>query len=280
MEEAGLSGATWASAMFYILSKLLGFFAHPSNAIIVGGIVGVLLLRTRFARTAWTLVVGSLLLLAVFGFSPVGNALILTLEQRFPPWDASRGPPHGVVILGGAITPDVADARNAAAVNEAGERLIAIVELARRYPEARIIFSGGPGGLIRDIVPEADVALVLLEKLGIPRARIETESRSRNTVENAIFSKEIAAPKPGDRWLLLTSAHHMPRAIGVFRKAGFAVEAYPVDWRTRGEVDTTRWFMTVADGLKRTDTAMHEWVGLVVYRLTGKTLELFPGPHD
>jgi uncharacterized SAM-binding protein YcdF (DUF218 family) len=97
-------------------------------------------------------------------------------------------------------------------------------------------------------------------------------------VENAAFSKELAAPKPGERWLLVTSAYHLPRAVGVFRKAGFAVEGYPVDWRTRGPVDALQPFSTLGDGLRRTDTAVREWVGLAIYWLAGHSAELFPGP--
>ena len=99
----------------------------------------------------------------------------------------------------------------------------------------------------------------------------------RDTVENARFSKTIANPKPGERWLLVTSAYHMPRSIGSFRGAGFVVEAYPVDWRTRGSSDLLRPFTNVGDGLRRTDTAMREWVGLVIYRAAGYMPELFPG---
>src|SRR5437762_14334468 len=120
----------------------------------------------------------------------------------------------------------------------------------------------------------------LLQGLGIVRARILLEHRSSNTVENAIFSKALAQPKPGERWLLVTSAHHLPRAVGVFRKAGFPVEAYPVDWRTRGAEDALRPFASVGDGLRRSDTAVREWVGLAVYWLTGRSSELFPGPTE
>ena len=85
-------------------------------------------------------------------------------------------------------------------------------------------------------------------------------------------------PKSGERWLLVTSAHHMPRSVGIFRGAGFAVEAFPVDYRTRGAIDLLRPFSTLGDGLRRTDTAMREWVGLAIYRLTGRSDSLFPAP--
>ena len=166
----------------------------------------------------------------------------------------------------------------------AGDR-VALLErcvacFARRYPDARIVFSGGSGALIYDEGAEAPLALRLLESLGIPRTRITLEDRSRNTVENAVLSKAIAQPKPGERWLLVTSAHDLPRAVGVFRKAGFPVEAYPVDWRTRGAEDALRPFASVGDGLRRSDTAVREWVGLAVYWLTGQSSSLFPGPTE
>ncbi len=266
--------------MFFVLSKVLGFFAIPSNLVISVGIVGLLLLPTRFARAGRRLAFASLAILAVIGLSPVGNALILPLEDRFPAWDAARGAPDGIVVLGGAISPDVSSARNDVALNEAAERLTAVADLARRYPNARILFSGGSGALIFDEGTEAEFAVRMLESFGIARGRIVLEDRSRNTVENALFSKEIAQPKPGERWLLVTSAYHMPRSMGVFRKVGFAVEPYPVDWRTRGAEDAWRAFPTMGDGLRRTDTAVREWVGLAAYWLAGKSSQLFPGPVD
>jgi uncharacterized SAM-binding protein YcdF (DUF218 family) len=252
--------------MFFILSKVFGFFATPSNLVTLIGILGLLLLPTRVARAGQQLAFLSLIVLAILGFSPVGNALIIPLEDRFPPWDAARGAPDGIIVLGGAIGGLAGG--NEVALNEAAERLTVVPELAHRYPNARILFSG----------TEAKFAVQLLEGLGMARAHFMLEDRSRNTVENALFSKEIVLPKPGERWLLVTSACHMPRAVGVFRKAGFPVEAYPVDWRTRGAEDALRPFATVADGLQRTDTAVHEWVGLVVYWLAGRSSQLFPAP--
>jgi uncharacterized SAM-binding protein YcdF (DUF218 family) len=264
--------------MFFVLSKLLGFFAAPSNLAISLGILGLVLLPTRFARAGGWLAAGSLVAMAMLGLSPIGNALIIPLEQRFPPWDAARGAPDGIVVLGGAISPDVSAARNDPALNEAAERMTAAVELARRYPDARILFSGGSGALIFDEGNEAEFALRLLESLGLPRSRILLENRSRNTVENALYSKALAQPKPGERWLLVTSGYHMPRSVGIFRKAGFPVEPYPVDWRTRGAADALRPFPTMGEGLRRSDIAMREWVGLAAYWLTGQSSELFPAP--
>ncbi len=264
--------------MFFLLSKILGFFALPSNIVATLATVGVALLFTRFQRAGRRFATASVVLLLLAGLSPLGNALIYPLEERFPPWDAARGAPTGVVVLGGAIGPDISAARGTPDLNESAERLTAAAALARQYPDAKIIYSGGDARLVIHGGIEAEFAATLLESLGIPRARIIMEGKSRNTVENALFSKALADPKPGERWLLVTSAYHMPRSIGVFRRAGFAVEAYPVDWRTRGAIDLVLPFESVTAGLRRTDTAAREWTGLLVYWLTGKSDAVFPAP--
>jgi uncharacterized SAM-binding protein YcdF (DUF218 family) len=262
--------------MFFVLSKVLGVFAFPSNVTILFGMLGLLLLPTRLARAGRGLAFMSLIVLAILGLSPVGNVLMVPLENRFPAWDAARGAPDGIIVLGGVI--DASSPGNQIMLNEGAERLAVVPDLARRYPNARILFSGGSGALMDDSSAEARAAARLLESFGISRDRVLLEDRSRNTVENAVFSKAIVEPKRGDRWLVVTSAYHMPRAIGVFRKAGFPVEPYPVDWRTRGADDMMRPFAVVSDGLQRSDTAVHEWVGLLVYWLTERSSELFPGP--
>jgi len=264
--------------VFFLLSKILGFFALPSNLAATIVAIGVALVFTRWRVAGRRLAAAGVALLLVAGFSPLGNALIYPLEERFPPWDASRGPPDGIVVLGGAIGPDISAARGTPDLNESAERLTAVADLARRYPSAHIVYSGGDARLVLHGGIEADFAVTLFESFGIPRARVIIERRARNTIENAAFSKELVDPKPGERWLLVTSGYHMPRAIGVFRHAGFAVEAFPVDWRTRGRIDLALPFESLAAGLRRTDTAMREWVGLVMYRLAGQSAELFPGP--
>ena len=264
--------------MFFAASKVFGFFALPSNDILVLGLIGLALMYTRFARAGRWLIIASIVLFATFGLLPFGKVLIEPLENRFPPWDAARGAPDGIVVLGGAIDPEFAAARGAPDLNEAAERITVVAELARKYPSARILYSGGNGRLVFRNGTEAQFAGALIETFGVPQGRLILEGQSRNTAENAIFSLRLAMPKPAERWLLVTSAYHMPRAMGVFRKVGFAVEAYPVDYRTKGAADLLIPFDDVASGLRRTDTATREWIGLVAYWLTGRSAELFPGP--
>ncbi|WP_271572445.1 YdcF family protein [Bradyrhizobium sp. CCBAU 11386] len=233
---------------------------------------------TRFAALGRKLAVTTLVLLALAASSPLGNLLLYPLESRFPAWDASRGAPDGIIVLGGSVDTDLSAAHRTPVVSHAADRLLAAAELARRYPNARIVFTGGTANLVSTETREADYSAPILEGLGIPRERLILERDSRNTWENAIFTKQLVAPKPGERWLLVTSAFHMPRSMGIFRKAGFDVEAYPVDWRMGGRDDLFTFTRVGGDGLARIDVAVREWIGLLTYRVMGRTGELLPGP--
>lgn len=263
--------------MFFILSKTIGIMLLPTNFLIGIGVLGALLLATRIAPAGRKLLIASVMLLAICGFSPLGYLLLYPLEQRFPPWDAARGAPAGIVVLGGSIDADVSAAHGVAVVAGAADRILASAALAHRYPNARIVYSGGSPNLRSD-AREADYAASLFESLGISSERLIMERRSRNTQENAEFSKAIAAPKAGERWLLVTSAYHMPRSVGLFRKVGFAVEAYPVDWRVGGREDLLRFTAFWLEGLDRVNVGLREWMGLTAYWAAGKIDRLLPGP--
>ena len=264
--------------MFFTFSKMLGFFTEPSNAIAIICVVGIVLVLLQRQRVGTLLVTFGILLLLLFGYSPVGNVLMLSLTERFPKWQDDGRAPDGIIVLGGAIDSDSSAARSSLEINSAGERITAMLELARRYPQARIVFTGGAGSLIEKSLSEAPVAGELLQRFGVAPERVTLETASRTTDENAAFTAGLVSPKPGERWLLVTSAWHMPRAIGAFRRGGFDVEAYPVDWRTRGWIDATETFDTASAGLGRSDIAVHEWVGLITYWLAGRSSELLPGP--
>lgn len=265
--------------MFFALSKTLGVMLLPTNFLIGAGIAGLILLLTRFAPLGRKLLAASIGLLAICGFSPLGNLLLYPLEARFPPWDDGRGAPDGIVVLGGSIEPDLSAARGTAVFSGSVDRIVAAAALAHRYPRARIVFSGGNANLVSDdAAKEADTAQVIFERLGIAKDRLLMERQSRNTVENAEFSKALVSPKPGERWLLVTSAYHMPRSIGIFRKVGFVTEPYPVDWRTGGPRHLLKFSIYAIEGLGRVEIAMREWIGLSAYWITGKTDMFLPGP--
>ena len=271
--------------MFFYLAKAVWFVLQPSTFLALLIAYGAILIWTGWARWGRRFVTIGAILLLVLGLSPLGNALILPLEDRFPRADLDKPPaPAGLIILGGAESRLIGRARQAPTLNEAGERLLEGAILAQRFPEAKVAFSGGDAGLLYTSNSEAEGAAALLTQLGVARERLILESDARDTYENAIYLKKELEAKgeldPSKRWLLITSAYHMPRSVGAFRQAGFSVEPWPVDYRTRGAADLTRPFDKVSEGLRRVDTATREWVGLFAYWLTGRTDALFPAPVD
>jgi uncharacterized SAM-binding protein YcdF (DUF218 family) len=265
--------------VFFVLSKTLGVMVLPQNFLIGLTVLGSLLLLTRFFRLGRALVLLSALMLAVCGFGPVGNLLLYPLESRFPAWTPSQGAPDGIVVLGASIDLNMSAAHGTPVVSTSSDRILMTAALARKYPKARVIYTGGSPNLISDDAKEADFAAGLFEGLGVDKSRLILEGRSRNTYENALFSKAMVDPKPGERWLLVTSAYHMPRSIGLFRKVGFAVEPCPVDWRVGTGRDVFSFTDAAEDGLSRTNLAVREWLGLITYRAVGRIDELLPGPQ-
>lgn len=264
--------------MFFYVSKVLTALTWPSNLIALALVAGVaLMIAGRAPVAARRLVVGGVSALALAGFSPLGHWLVLPLENRFARPALPEGL-AGIIMLGGFESPGIGKARRELALNEAGERLTETMLVARARPDARIVFTGGDASLLFNPGSAAGAVGQYLEGMGFSRDRIVLEGASRTTFENAVFLRDMLRPKPGERWLLVTSAYHMPRSIGTFRQAGFDVVAWPADYRTRGAVDLFQPFGTPAAGLERVDLAVKEWVGLVVYRLTGRSVALWPGP--
>ncbi len=262
--------------MFFVSSKVLWVLAAPTNLLLIAASLGALLLFTRFKRFGRFLAVVGIAGLFVLGVTPFSRSIMRLLEDRFPIAGADLGRIDGIVVLGGAV----GSTRDQVRFTDAASRMTAAVALARRYPEARLLFSGGDAGVISfGRGTEAASARVLFHDLGIADARLVLEDKSRNTRENAAFSKALVAPKPGERWLLVTSAYHMPRAVACFRAVGFPVIPYPVDFHSRGRPgDYLRPHGVFSEGLRLGDLAVKEWLGLVAYRLAGYTDELLPGP--
>ena len=264
--------------MFYFVSKIVWFFLTPSNALLTLALVGVALAWTRYATLGWRLTAGALVALLAAGLLPVGNVLMLPLEDRFPAFVDDGAPIAGVVVLGGTFDTEATNVHGQMALNETGERIVALGDLARRYPNAKIVYAGGGSEFTPDATAEATLLENTIGELGLERGRVFYERRSLNTFQNAVYAKDLAAPKAGERWLLVTSAFHMPRSIGVFRAAGFDVVAYPVDFRTVGATSMLRPFAFASEGLRRTDIAAKEWIGLGAYYVSGRTEAFFPGP--
>ena len=266
--------------MFYFVSKVFWLVAQPSSLFAIAIGLGLMLVAFNRRRVGlWMAGLGLALLVAV-GFLPIGNYLVLPLEERFA--GATLPEPgakvSGIIILGGFEDGWVSGGRGGLAVNESAERLTEGVRLARRFPEARVVFTGGVAGLLAGGEGGAGAVGAFLEDAGIDKNRIVLEGEARNTWQNAVNVKKLVQPKPGETWLLVTSAYHMPRSMGVFRKAGFEVVPATVDYRTRGREDLARLFETIPAGLQRLDLGAREWIGLLAYWLSGRSSALLPGP--
>jgi uncharacterized SAM-binding protein YcdF (DUF218 family) len=265
----------------FIASKLLWPLVVPGNFLLLLLVVGAVLLFTRWRRLGRAVVVAVTFVLVALAVLPVGNWLVAPLENRFVVPDPMPPRVDGIVILGGAIGTGLVADRGEITLGGMAERLTTSIALMRRYPEARVIYSGGDPTLrgLGHNPREADAARTLFASLGVDVGRIVFEAEARNTHENAVLAKRAMGPQPGEVWLLVTSAWHMPRSVGVFRKQEWDIIPYPVDYTTNGRLWRDKG-IDVTGELSALTLAVHEWIGLVAYRLLGYSDELFPTPSE
>jgi uncharacterized SAM-binding protein YcdF (DUF218 family) len=247
---------------FLSVSKLFWFFAVPSHALVWLLVLGVALSSYRVGRN---LIAATVFILVVLIFVPIGDWAVGGLENQYPrgPW-----PTHvdGILELGGGLHSTILTLRGAPGAEGGEGRPVATVELARRYPQARVIFSGGTPA--KTIAPEAIVARYIFTQLGVAPGRVIYEERARDTWENFVYSRPLAKPKPGEVWLLVTSAYHMPRAMAIAREVGWTMQPWPSDYLTAPHTNFEGG--SLSENLGHLDLAAHEWAGLIAYRLAGR----------
>jgi uncharacterized SAM-binding protein YcdF (DUF218 family) len=257
---------------FFPLSKLIWFLLAPSRLLLWLSLGAAIAALARRARTTRVLAIATALLFLAIGVLPTGAWLAQPLEDAYP----RPAPPlhvDGVVTLGGGLETRRLLSRHAPPTASSEGRLVSTFELARRYPTARVVFSGGWGRY-----PDATAARYVFAQLGLAPDRLLLEDRSRNTYENLLFSQRLARPKPGETWMLATSAIQMPRAMAVARRLGWRLIPWPTDYLT----DAADGAPILTEGLdpatriQLTDAAAHEWMGLLAYRLGGMSK---PAPH-
>ena len=220
-------------------------------------------------------IVLSALLLIIACFTTTGLVSLEPLEARFvrpiAPSDVDA-----IVVLGGAFDPYVSAARHISELADSGDRFVEAVRLARLYPNAKIVVTGGIGELLGSGDTDAAISQRFFPDMGISADRLVIEPNSRNTAENAEFTKPLLASINAQTVLLVTSAFHMPRAVGSFRKAGMSVIPWPTDYKTTGTVGLGITVDNPVGNAGALSIAIKEWVGLVSYWLGGKTDALFP----
>ena len=264
--------------MLYSLGKAVWLLAQPGNLLVLAIALGALLLFTRWRGLGRFIVVLAALLALSIAFLPVGDWLLRPLEERFPPLSDLPQKVDGIIVLGGAVNTEISDSRHQPTVNDHGERFIAFADLARRYPTAKLVFSGGGPELENGNFREADAARLVLQWMGMDTGRVIFERESRNTFENVVDSKALAHPTAGETWLVITSAFHMPRAVGLFRAQGWPVIADPVDYQTSAREATPDFGMDFQENLNKTSLAIKEWIGLLANRWLGRSDNLLPSP--
>jgi len=262
----------------FVLSKVFWIVATPGNLFLVLVLVGTAMLwfrrGSRWGRRVVTAAALSGLVVAVL---PLGGWVLAPLEYRFPKVQIPPAKVDGVILLGGFASPHLSAVHGQPALNESAERLTTFVELASANPGARLIFSGGSASIFDTPHREATAVEAVLRQIGFDTGRVIFENEARNTYENAIRSLPLADIRADAQWVLITSAFHMPRAVGVFRKAGWSVLPYPVDFRTDGRGGFGLAF-DFSGGLRGLGFGLKEWIGLVAYRALGRTSALFPAP--
>ena len=262
--------------MTFIIGKLVWALLQPGNLLLLCLLAGVFLLLRGRRRGELPVVLSAIgfLLLAV---APIGPAMMVVLEQRFPRPPKLPERIDGILVLGGAVDPRISLAYGETVFNGSVARVLAGVALARHHPEAKLALVGGEGELFPVGFAESRATTGFVLEEGIPAARIIIEDRSRSTHENAVFAKELIRPGTGQNWVLVTSAFHMPRAVAVFRAVDWPVIPYPVDFKVDPRTGLRANF-NLLDGLDTSTIAGKEWAGLVGYRLSGWTEDLFPAP--
>ena len=261
----------------FVLSKMLSWALAPGNVLLALSCVGVVLLWTRWRRTGRMLLTTCIVVGLAVSVLPIGTMLIAGLEDRFASPDRLEGRVDGIVVIGGMISPIVTESRDQVALTDGAERLIEFAELSRRFPDARLLYSGGPYSLRRPDLREAHIARHVLDKMAIDTSRIMFEDESRTIFESARQSTIMAQPTPQERWIVIETAYQMPRAIGAFRKAGWNVVAYPVDYRAPGRI-VPALYPDFVGGLQTLNDGVREWYALITYRLFGRSNALFPAP--
>jgi uncharacterized SAM-binding protein YcdF (DUF218 family) len=259
----------------FIISKIFLTLTDPGVVVLVLLVIGTCLLWLRPKAGKWLLAI-TVTFCVMISTLPVGGLMIATLEDRFPVVTSVTGPVDGIIVLGGSVDQYASQSRNQIVLNNGAERLTSFVALARQFPKAKLVFTGGSGRLDQTY-KEADTARDFFTSIGLLESRGIYEDQSRNTFENGVFTQRLIKPKTSERWILITSARHMPRSMGVFRQLGWNLIPYPVDYFTKG-VGKLGLQFNLKNGLGSLHSGLREWMGLAVYRILDRTNEFFPGP--
>ena len=238
-------------------------------------VLGTLLLMTRWWRTGRVAIVFVTLLVVLIGISPLPIRMVADLEDRFTRPSPVPSNVVGAILLGGSFNRPISAERGVVCYNVACSRVIEFAQLAHQYPKLQFVFTGG-GIPISGCQSESALLKKVYQEMGIDTSRIIFEDKSKDTIENAKLSFELVKPQKNDMWLLVTSALHMPRAMGIFRKAGWNVIAYPVDFHSKPSDHELMINSDLLIGLMAWRYSSREWLGMIKNYLSGQSDALYP----
>lgn len=259
--------------MFFVLSKILSFFLVPINFLfaltLLWWLSGVAFKRPSLTKFLMRLTLISWL---VVGYYPVPDYLLSQLENVYPQANLDPTQLTGVIVLGGGEGKGIiAEARNEASLNRAAERLSEAAKLNKKNPSLKVLYTGHTSQIFHKGWSGSDIAKKFLSDQGVPADKILLESKSRNTYENAVLSKAFLEQSDNTgKWGLITSAAHMNRSMKIFEKVGLGerLTPIPVDYETSGKQNWWRFDLQAGNDLWR--NYLHETIGTLVYRVTGK----------
>lgn len=265
--------------LFFVFSKIVQFCIEPLNWIIVFVVLSLLFLSLRKPELCKRFLLLALIDLILVGWLPVSEVFLRALEDATPKVNLTQMSAKdfgGIIILGGAIEGgEIAIDRGEISIGSAAERVTKAFELIRQYSEIPFIFSGFSGRLSPQGVSEADAFKQLIAEQGLPDKFAHYENQSRNTYENIVFMKPMilefgvkGANETPIPWLLITSASHMYRSLMIFQKQGIEVIPVPVDYQTGNSLHW--WSFDLMKGAQQWNNFLHELIGLLAYRMTGK----------
>lgn len=219
-----------------------------------------------FAKTTVAVITFLLLFMVIGG---LGETLLRPLENAVPPAPLQNTNVDGIILLTGDENERISMDRDTPIAGAASQRHIQLARLAQQFPEAKILVTGSS----RPQHMAADYGVIkIVEKnlaaMGVDSGRVIFEPQAVNTHENALFGHAVARPQVGERWALVTSAYHMPRAVLSFEKVGWTVIPAPTDYMTASRYSWDFRF-SLSQQLRMLTIAMHEYVGLLAYRILG-----------
>ncbi len=260
--------------MFFIISKIVWFLISPLNLIWLLMVSGYLIIN-RHPNLGYKMIFTGVVLFVLLGVLPIGHNLTVFLEKQYL---RERLPKQvdGIIVLGGAFNTHISNKTGQLALNENIGRMVEFVALSKIYPNAKLVFSGGSGRLLSKDRKEAEDAQTFLGIMGVQGARLIIEPDSRNTYENVVFTKKLVEPKPDEKWIVITSAFHMPRTMGIFEQQGWKVIPYVSAPRTDGEYQIYPRSFSILGQFYLLSNAIKEFVGSATYYFSGKSAFLLP----